>query len=215
MAQSQPQQIIQAPSSVSWDAVSAFFDAATSCLTLIIEPSSLNLDTRSVPSRATLAILPAAQEISVGASRCGRAAFLRASLMGFVGTRGRLRSTLARGKGRNFRDGAGAFVKNAVGDRAGAGGGAGFTTGVGAGFTTGAGANVGARFTTGGGFLTGGGTGSTAKGPSRGGCAWKEPPRRLAELVDLQLEGRRLRGSQHYSNRCLHMLMGETRCHPQ
>ena len=89
--------------------------------------------------------------------------------MGFVGSRGRRRSTLARGKGRNFREGAGAFGKTAVGDLGG-GGGAGFTTGVGAGFTT-FGANVGTRFTTGGGFLTGGGTGSTAKGPSRGGCA--------------------------------------------
>ena len=89
--------------------------------------------------------------------------------MGFVGTRGRLRSTLARGKGRNFREGVFTEGKTAVGDRTGAGGGAGFITGVGAGLTTGAGANVGARFTTGGGFFTGGGTGSTAKGPSRGG----------------------------------------------
>ena len=88
--------------------------------------------------------------------------------MGFVGTRGRRRSTLARGKGRNFRDGVFTEGKTAVGDLGG-GGGAGFTTGVGAGFTTGAGADVGARFTTGGGFFTGGGTGSTAKGPSRGG----------------------------------------------
>ena len=93
--------------------------------------------------------------------------------MGFVGSRGRLRSTLARGKGRNLSEGAGADVNNAAAG-SGFGGGLGAGAGFGAGFaSTRVVANFGARaMLFGGGFFTEGfaTTGSTASGPSRGGC---------------------------------------------
>ena len=66
--------------------------------------------------------------------------------MGLAGSRGRRRSTLARGKGRNWSEGAGAFVKNAVGDRRVR---VGFITGFGADLTTGPAPASAPRFTTG------------------------------------------------------------------
>ena len=165
MAQSQPQQITQFPSSVSWDAVSFLGnrDAAASLPTRARVPQSGHAERRrrGLPSR----YFTSTRNTSVWCVAVGPRRLLEGEADGF---RREPRPPPVHGgprKGLNVSEGRPALLLKRRSET-----GSGFGGGAGAGHWRGrlrrhhCGANVGARFAMGGGFLTGGGTGSTASG---------------------------------------------------